>query len=319
MDVDVILPFHRVDRHFLEAIESLSLSKQVSMHVILVDDRVDQTENIKSVFRPLKKFTIVSTSGGEGYGEALRIGTQASSADIVALFNSDDLVDPMRLAMQSRSLTTSEISVARMERINANGRRSRSISGSLVSKTYHPAYLLLGSYGANASWCMRAEWWKRHSFFDSKESLDWRIALQAFPISKIAYLDAPLYLYRKHSKQVTANKDLHTEIMSATYLAWNDLSKSILKKCFTRGLFDAYGTPWLLGEPFQKSESNLFINLMTKFSKNLDPAIQKNISSLLLRRLLLSSRNNKLSKKDRFNYFVHGAPELGKLVSDFVT
>jgi glycosyltransferase involved in cell wall biosynthesis len=316
MDVDVILPFHRVDRFFFEAIESLSASQGVSMRVILVDDRVDQTESVDAIFKSLKDFTLVSTGGGKGYGTALKVGTQETSSDIIALFNSDDLVDPMRLALQVTSLTNSDISITRIERIRADSRRSRSIAGSQDSKIYHPAYLLLGSYGANASWCMRSEWWKKHSFFDHSESLDWRIALRAFPISKIEYLDIPLYYYRKHANQVTAKKDLTTEIMSATYLAWNDLAKSLLGSYFTRGIFDAYGTPWLLGESFHRAEQEEFTNVLTNFSQKLDPAVKKNINSLLIRRKLLSARNNKLPRKDRLNYFFQGIPEFRKLLID---
>ena len=317
--IDVIFPFHRVDSFLLEAIDSLSMSKEVSFRAIVVDDRADQSKNVESLFGKFRNSTIVSTGGGAGYGAALKAGTENSTADVIALFNSDDLVDPMRLALQSKSLTYSDLSIARMERIKANGHRSKSISGEVFSNNYHPAYLLLGSYGANATWCMRSEWWKKNAFFDDDECLDWRIALSAFPTSKITYLESPLYFYRRHPNQITANKKIDSELMAPVYSSWNEFAKLLLGRTFPRAIFDAYGTPWLIGESVQNSEAAIFEKDLINLSKQFDSAIHQNLKSLLHRRNLLLARNKSLPLFDRLKYFANGLPELRKMVTDFVS
>ena len=59
MDLDVLLPFHKIDIYFQQAIDSLSSTKGVSFNTILIDDRLDKSQDINTLATKLKSFDIV--------------------------------------------------------------------------------------------------------------------------------------------------------------------------------------------------------------------------------------------------------------------
>ena len=145
MNLDVVLPFHRVDKYFESAILSLAQSKRVTFRTILIDDRVDKSKNLVNLFNNLKSFVVIQTPGGIGYGKSLEYGSRLVEADVIALFNSDDLISPDRLARQYDQLNNHEISIVNMARINEKGRRNKSIMGEISSTAYNPIFLSLGA------------------------------------------------------------------------------------------------------------------------------------------------------------------------------
>ena len=163
-DLDVLLPFHRNDEFLPRAIESLAEAKGVKFNVILVDDREDKTISYLKSFAKLSSFQIVETSGNTGYGHSLQLASKYISSDCVALFNSDDLMHPDRFKIQMKYLSHSDINFTKMIRVDGKGRRKRSLAGTLESDKFCILYLLLGSYGANATWCAKSSWWKENTF-----------------------------------------------------------------------------------------------------------------------------------------------------------
>jgi glycosyltransferase involved in cell wall biosynthesis len=155
MNLDVILPFHRADKYFESSIMSLAQTKSVSFRTILIDDRPNKSEVLVSLFKNLKSYVVAETPGGVGYGKSLEYGSKIVESDAVALFNSDDLISPDRLSRQYDQLNSHDLSVTNIARINAQGKPIKSLTGEINSTNYDPIYLTLGSYGANATWCVR--------------------------------------------------------------------------------------------------------------------------------------------------------------------
>jgi len=319
VDLDVLLPFHRNDRYLAEAVDSLCNSSFQKFRVIAIDDRVDQSRDVTYLFKKLGKFDLLRTTGGRGYGRALELGTTAVEASYLALFNSDDVNHRLRFEKQVVSLENSDISITSFKRITSRGKSSSSYAGSISSTAYSPLFLLLGSYGANATWCMRKEWWLKNAFFDESENLDWRIALSSFRNSTISFINEPLYYYRKHSSQITATKNINPERMNVVFEKWRSFAEIYGLPRNTRAIFDAFATPWMAGESLTPEEINIWASAVKGASLNFDSEIQSDLMSLIQRRYLFAVRNSKNSLSSRIIFAIKGSPQIFPLVRETLT
>ena len=293
MDLEVLLPFHRVDRYFIEAIDSLNRSKGVSFRLILVDDRIDRKIDISPILKMIQNVLLVETEGGIGYGKSLELGTNEARADVIALFNSDDLICENRLYKQVRSLDKADISITNIQRILQNGKKIISKSGTIQTSQYGPIYLLFGSYGADASWCMRKEWWTKNAFFDDKECLDWRIALSSFSQSKINFIPEFLYYYRKHGMQSSSETNYNNLNMNNVYMGWKNLSRELEISNSDKYIFDFFATPWLDFNHEVHSDVFQWANSIRKITEGMSNGIQKQVNSFINRRFLIRTINSK--------------------------
>jgi Glycosyl transferase family 2 len=316
-DLEVLLPFHKDDFFLTQAISSLSRSKAINFNVILIDDRIDKTRNLNRLFHQLPNFQVVKTEGFTGYGNALKLGSRAITSSAVALFNSDDEIHPLRFYKQLQMLDRYPMNFTKMQRITTQGKAHKSISGDLLGGQYDPIFLMLGSYGANATWCMRAEWWAENAFFDADESLDWRIALSSFTKTSVGYIDENLYFYRKHLGQKTANKSLSQKSLNPVYSKWNDLSKKLSLGDFSFDTFMLLGVPWNKVDEIGFSDffkAGININA---YAEKLDHSVQKDIFRLLRRRYIFALRNkSNLSIKSKL--ILKGLLEIPSLAQDFL-
>jgi glycosyltransferase involved in cell wall biosynthesis len=219
--IDVLLPFHKVDKFLFEAIDSVAQSLYVDTRLILIDDRIDQSFHLKLNNFGLKNVEYISTGGGSGYGRALEVGSLCIQNKFVGLMNSDDLISPLRFHKQILALQNSEVSFSRLASINFRGKSISGLGGELRNTSYNPFFLLFGSYGANASMTFHKEWWSRFSFFDDKSALDWRIGIKSFHKSKIGFLNEDLYYYRKHKSQYTKSPDSIAKLQPL-YNSWRE-------------------------------------------------------------------------------------------------
>jgi len=293
-NLDILLPFHRSDNFLEQAVLSIASSQRVNYNVILIDDRIDKSTDLSRFFKPLSKFLVVKTPGGVGYGQALKIGSAALEADATALFNSDDLVHPLRFTKQLRQLDECSINFTKLQRIGVDGQQKRSLSGEIVGEEYDPVLLLLGAYGANASWCMRKEWWAENSFFDSEECLDWRIAMNTFPKSSVSYIPENLYFYRKHPQQKTADFKVSHERMDMVYQEWLKLLDCIGLNHYSYESFCALGVPWITNYKIDFSDFVTAAKAISDHSTSINTSVGNTARHLLKRRFIFGIRNCQL-------------------------
>jgi hypothetical protein len=189
------------------------------------------------------------------------------------------------------TLDKDSISFTKICRINSIGQSQRSLMGIPTGNLYHPIFLLLGSYGANASWCMRSEWWEKQSFFDSNQCLDWRIAMNSFNNTSIAYLPEDLYFYRKHSDQVTSQKNFSTSEMQPVYQKWIELAEKFGLEKYSYSTFVSLAMPWNYLDNFNYSELRKVARDIADSISKFDYSIQSDVNRLLSRRFVLALRN----------------------------
>jgi hypothetical protein len=317
MDLDVLLPFHRVDRNFEEALISVSASEKISLRLILIDDRTDKSQDLSKNLFGLENFQLVETGGGEGYGKALSIGSNFIINDAVAIMNSDDLVSPNRFWLQLKQLENKQLSIAGLQKINSLGRPKKSITGDLSSAIYDPLYLTLGAYGANASWCMQSSWWKTNSFFDADDCLDWRIALKSFHKTKLGFIADKLYFYRQHKSQFTANRNIDQRQISKIYGEWTNFCNELGIGGYSIDFFSLIALPWVKAQEFSISELSEFMQRTQQYLSDNNPTLARDFLQLLKRRLLLGMRGN-ISLGIKSDLLRVGFSELPSLLQDIM-
>ncbi len=317
-DIDVILPFHKLDSYFELALDSLMMSQNVKLRLVLVDDTPAQNFDPTNLISRYSKIELVRTGGGQGYGVALREGSKFIESEAVALFNSDDLVSPSRFLKQLRALDSADLSITSMQRISESGKKSSSLTGEVFSKEFDPIYLLFGSYGANATWAARQNWWKENSFFDSAECLDWRIGLQTFLHTKIHWNSEKLYFYRRHKGQVTSRKQLSDQSMDPVYDSWKAFGAHFGLQELSRSVFKMIATPWLHNEIFSSKDlTNATKELLELVSKK-DLEIYTNVNCLIKRRYVNFSLHSNVNYKVRSNFLFKGLTEIPSIFKDLL-
>ena len=230
---------------FWEAINSISASTYRNYRLILIDDQPPSCPEIElRLFDKynLPKIIYLKTGGQKGYGYALALGTKHINAKYVALMNSDDLIHEDRFLKQIENIGTADLTITDMAKINYRGNRLPFLGGRVRSETYDPILLLLGAYGANATWLSTSKWWSENSFFDSDDCLDWRIALAKFSKTKIVYLNNKYYFYRSHRGQSTAlrNRTQSLQLLYADLRVFSDNYAGFNLENFTY-----ISTPWI--------------------------------------------------------------------------
>ena len=317
-DVDVLLPFHILDPYFDIAHDSLAMSQNVNLRLILIDDTPSQNFDPGNLISRYSKIELVRTGGSQGYGVALREGSKFIESEAVALFNSDDLVNSSRFLKQLLALDNADLSITSMQRISQSGKKSSSLTGEVFSKEFDPIYLLFGSYGANATWVARQNWWKENSFFDSAECLDWRIGLQSFLHTKIHWNPEKLYFYRRHRGQVTSRRQLSDQSMDPVYNSWKAFGVQLGLQELSRSAFKMIATPWLYNEIFSTNDLTNATKELLELASKKDLEIYRNVNRLIKRRYINFSLNSNVNYQARSNFLFKALTEIPSISKDLL-
>lgn len=289
--VDVILPFHKVDDFLKLAIKSVLTSADVDIYLILIDDRPSPQEDLTFELGSILsgfKFKII-TNSNRGYGSSLNRGLKATSSEYVALMNSDDLISPNRIKRQIQVLrdTDSDAVVCGIQKFY-KAFYIPSLAGVPNLNAYHPLFLLLGAYGADATLLGKLEIMKNLRFAESAVTCDWLTALAEYPRIKISGLNERLYFYRYHSAQATQNKEYKSFAFTDIYPYWRRYSDSLGLPSVGMQTAAAISLPSLAldRDPVDISEMNLWFS---EFLKLLNIEQRREAKKLIARRLVVQS------------------------------
>ena len=218
-EIDVLIPFHRIDRFLIEAIESVEASSGVVARPRLINDTPRGTDIPKEV----RKHVVSSTAGGEGFAVAMNAGKSFIQSDFTAVLGSDDLMVSDRLYKQVQALegSNSDLCVTQILKISNLGIPIASPTGYPSLSGLNSMWLLLGPVGADGTWLAGSDWWKEKIDFENNAGHDWNLALKIFRSTRIATIDEPLYLYRMHGTQTTRTPDFHHRLFESLEDSWN--------------------------------------------------------------------------------------------------
>lgn len=310
LKIDVVLPFHRVDSFLLDAIQSLLRSQDVVVHILAIDDRVDRDSPLHLSFPEVE----ILVNMGTGYLAALKTGIDASTQDYVAFANSDDLVHPHRFIKQANALIkdNSDLAISRILKFR-KGHSVPARLGEIGTFSYKWHSLLLGAYGADATWLARASWLKAITFPNYSSVLgDWLLAANIFPNSHVTLVDEYLYYYRQHSFQSSKNHSLSGSNFQLITQSWRSLNeKARLPPLTDREImFVAFPTlsPQQLGE--EQVDISIDIARVLEWADCLEFAFESSkeirwVRRMIDRRLLgdVFSNPNHFNGKHALHYF----------------
>jgi hypothetical protein len=205
-----------------------------------------------------------------------------------------------------------------MVRHNKSGKKSVSLMGDFKGSNYYTELLLLGAYGANATWAMHTDWWKKNSFFDSDHALDWRIALRAFPNSTISLINHPYYFYTRHKKQTTANlREKSSQDFEPLFLAWQSFAENTLGTHSDFNSFQVFAAPWLKNlNAIDVNSLYTFVTALMDYLTKYDPAASETFLPLIHRRLIFSALRNSISASGRLLLLEKSKAQLMPLLTD---
>lgn len=220
--VEVVLPFNRVDEYFVRAIQSVIASKRVHIYLTLVDDRLE--DNLPIPEFAFENYRVIRTKI-RGYGNALREASELLKYEYFALMNSDDIIDEYRIYNQLKNLelNSSDLCISRIFKFNSSLQILVSKLGVMSNTNYDSRVLLLGAYGADASWCGKSSVLRNFSF-SNELSADWIIALNNFGNLNITYANDAFYFYRQHDYQLTKSKSYKNQDFDSIFNAWRHMN-----------------------------------------------------------------------------------------------
>jgi hypothetical protein len=325
-EIDVLIPFHRLDGLLTEAIESVLRSTGVSLKLRLLDNRRDRTHEFSiQPFEEILKDTshtieVVGVDEPHTYSHALNTGIEKSKATFIALMNSDDLVEPTRFLLQISALKkeNSDLSICKLKKFSGN-REILSLIGQPNLEMYSFTYLLIGAYGADASAMFRRSWieMKRRTFPETQHS-DWLFALQNYSEAKISSIDTPLYLYRMHRNQFTRTAQsgiLEEEIVFSLKKHFKEMGIPIKFK----HTLQAISTPSLRVK-LNPVEMRELVEVCGSYLESFALREQKkDIRRILSRRILITIRNPLLLPHLPLRWWIPVAYELVRIIRDLLT
>jgi glycosyltransferase involved in cell wall biosynthesis len=282
--VDVILPFNKIDEYLLPAINSVLASKGVKIRLILVDDRLDTSDPIPAIDA---ESVVILRAHGHGYGNAISVGLQEVNAEFFALMNADDLVHPNRIEHQIYDLvnTNSDLSIGRVIKFKNSGTIVSQKLGSLQSKKFSPEILLLGAYGADATWCCKSSVVKTWTI-SHNPTTDWITALNYFEGTRIIFSKAAIYFYRQHSGQITRTRNYAYNSHRDVYTSWAALCLSLGIPILDEATSMLVASPWALSsEPTDEQ-----VKTAIKWLNDFEFSTNHRYSNLVNRRFLFLLR-----------------------------
>lgn len=205
--IEILMPFHRVDRYLIDAIKSTKLNSKLEIRLLLVNDsgyRVDASD------LGLGLKDRILTTEFRGYTNALSVAVSNSTGDYVAFLDSDDLMHPERLDSQLELMIKDDLQLVScgMQKVSSEGRVSKinSILGEVPNPIDRRDLWLIGSHGADSSLIVRGELlrnsWHTHKTFDASLA-DFGWALTLPKNIRIGHLSERYYFYRSHGDQIS--------------------------------------------------------------------------------------------------------------------
>lgn len=253
IDIDVILPTHQNTNYLTDSVNSILMSEGVEVRLIIVDDRADQS--LKLDIPDSQKILLVSTGGNTGYNNAIQVGLNEAKSNFIAFQDSDDISDPRRLRREVDSLILedAEIAYCKMQIIDNSGKKLFHYLQNVVEPSYFGYSLLFGSYGANSTWVIRREAFKKISFTRIEKSYDWAIGLKSLVGLRVVYVHDSLYFYRKHKNQMTQATDYQDRSLLEIYPLWSELNEKLGLPHLELADFESLVNPWKKSELTPKS------------------------------------------------------------------
>ena len=213
LKVSVIIPAYNREKYIAQTIESVLNQTYSNIELIVVDD--GSTDNTRDILDKYKdKITILEHPGRENRGQsaAINLGLKNITGDYVAILDSDDYWVQDKLEIQVDYLNKHQDTGV----IYGNG-FAVDEQGEYLYKIYEdghkelndPASVLLDCYlFIPSDSLVRAEIFRKIGGLDEslRAAQDHDLSIKIAEVTRLAYIDKPLFYYRRHSQSISSTK-----------------------------------------------------------------------------------------------------------------
>jgi hypothetical protein len=213
-----------------------------SYEIILVDDSIGQICKVSQ-----KNLKIVKTGGGKGASRALELGARSAKFQFCAIQDDDDPYVEGRVSEQIQRLLSSGMvyCVAPIVKVTPSGKILPQPLGLTNYENYSTNWLLLGSYGGDASLVWDQ---KKSGPLNLPKNIDnfgdWVWALENLWDTNTTHSTQTRYLYTQHSGQLTRRQKNTESEFSTLFYSWakrqEDLNLPDISITDLKGLIKPY-------------------------------------------------------------------------------
>lgn len=202
MLVSVIIPTYNREKLLRKTLKSVINQKYRPLEILVIDDgSTDNTEDVvNSVTGEGFSITYIRQANA-GAAAARNNGIKASSGDLIQFLDSDDLLDPQKIARQVKFLSGHpDIDVVYGDWLQGEDLSSAATKSAMQHPDMITA-LLAGHWHPNFSYLFRRDVVMKAGLWDEKQGIndDFDFALRvALVSSQIEYLEGVTGLYRWH-------------------------------------------------------------------------------------------------------------------------
>ncbi len=219
MRISAVIAAHDAEPWIGEAIESALRELPADSELIVVDDgSTDATA--AAVERWRGRAALLRNETAQGPGFSRNLGARAATGAILAFHDADDVVLPGRFTRQAELLESNpgvDLVFGNGFKIDEHGARL----GPVIPRRYArrlarrcgPAEMLIGGFVYPQALSVRRERFLALGGFVHERVEDWEFALRASLSLVMAFLDEPVFLYRRHSGSMTMKQHVYAEQM----------------------------------------------------------------------------------------------------------
>jgi glycosyltransferase involved in cell wall biosynthesis len=219
VQLSVVIAAYDAEPFLAAALDSVLREAPAEAEVIVVDDGSrDATGDIAR--RHGERVTVLRNATPTGPGCARNAGARASSGDVLAFHDADDVVLPGRFSVLQELLDERpdvDLAFANGARCDAEGRRLGPVIGPRQARRLLARCdldeMLRGGVVYPQAMSIRRERFLALGGFVAERGEDWDFALRASLALRMAYVDREVFAYRQNAASVTARRREFGEIL----------------------------------------------------------------------------------------------------------
>lgn len=209
---DVLVPISKFHKYFFPAIRSIRRSRDVNVRLIIVNNGIADPNSVAALKSVLANKDIYLFQPHLGYSNAMNriFEDNIELNEFVTCVNSDDLITPWKIAEQIElmKLDGSGVSITGIQKFSGIIPIPNRY-GMPNYKYWHPSFLLLGSYGADATMLFRRDVFNQVGPRSKHTHPDLVDILHAFKVlenTTISVNPRIHYFYRRNIGQMSRNR-----------------------------------------------------------------------------------------------------------------
>lgn len=215
--ISVVIPTYNQALYLPEALESVFQQTYYNLEIIVVNDgSTDETAQIGTIYRQKDSRLSWIEQSNEGPSGARNRGIGAAQGDYICLLDSDDLMDPERIALQYQAFqrdSSVDIVYTALRLIDAD----KHPLGEMHSRDFPPIDFLALMFFRNlipgpSTIMAKSHCLKHHAYHPSfKHAEDYELMMRLAHLFHFKYLDLPLTSYRRHGGNLSNALQAHRQ------------------------------------------------------------------------------------------------------------